>query len=80
MKTLWPTEITEEALARCRDTDEMYDVVMADATAFYERREQELSPRVMREVEGNKAKAARVLGISRTQLYGRLRKYGLDLA
>jgi transcriptional regulator with PAS, ATPase and Fis domain len=36
--------------------------------------------RVMREVEGNKAKAARQLGISRTQLYGRLRKYGLDLS
>ena len=36
--------------------------------------------RVMREVGGNKAKAARQLGISRTQLYGRLRKYGLSLA
>jgi transcriptional regulator of acetoin/glycerol metabolism len=33
--------------------------------------------RVMREAEGNKAKAARLLGISRTQLYVRLRKYGL---
>jgi two-component system NtrC family response regulator len=33
--------------------------------------------RVMREAEGNKAKAAALLGISRTQLYGRLRKYGL---
>jgi transcriptional regulator with PAS, ATPase and Fis domain len=36
--------------------------------------------RVMREVGGNKAKAARQLGISRTQLYYRLRKYGLDPA
>ena len=36
--------------------------------------------RVMREVGGNKAKAARILGISRTQLYGRLRKYGLNLS
>ena len=36
--------------------------------------------RVMRAVGGNKAKAARELGISRTQLYGRLRKYGLDLS
>jgi len=26
----------------------------------------------------NKAKAARLLGLSRTQLYGRLRRYGLD--
>jgi transcriptional regulator with PAS, ATPase and Fis domain len=36
--------------------------------------------RVMREVEGNKAKASRHLGITRTQLYMRLRKYGLDLS
>jgi len=35
--------------------------------------------RVMHEVGGNKSKAARQLGISRTQLYIRLRKYGLDL-
>jgi transcriptional regulator with PAS, ATPase and Fis domain len=34
--------------------------------------------RVMREVSGNKAKASRQLGISRTQLYFRLRKYGLE--
>ena len=33
---------------------------------------------VMRESGGNKSKAARRLGLSRTQLYGRLKKYGLD--
>jgi transcriptional regulator with GAF, ATPase, and Fis domain len=32
---------------------------------------------VMRETLGNKSKAARRLGLTRTQLYGRLRKYGL---
>jgi transcriptional regulator with PAS, ATPase and Fis domain len=36
--------------------------------------------RVMREVEGNKAKASRQLGITRTQLYVRLRKHGLEFA
>ena len=30
------------------------------------------------EVNGNKAKASRQLGISRTQLYMRLRKHGLE--
>ena len=35
--------------------------------------------RVLREADGNKAKAAGLLGITRTQLYGRLRKYGIDL-
>ena len=40
LKTFWPTEIDEARLVDCRGTDEMYDVVMADATAFYERREE----------------------------------------
>jgi transcriptional regulator with PAS, ATPase and Fis domain len=34
--------------------------------------------RAMRESHGNKVHASRKLGISRMQLYGRLRKYGLD--
>ena len=36
--------------------------------------------RVMRDMNGNVSKAARTLGISRTQLYGRLRKYGFSQA
>jgi len=39
--------------------------------------EQQAIAQAMREVAGNKAKAAQRLGISRTQLYCRLRKYGL---
>jgi len=35
---------------------------------------------VLSESDGNKAKAARRLGITRTQLYVRLRKYGLETA
>jgi transcriptional regulator with PAS, ATPase and Fis domain len=34
--------------------------------------------RVMRECRGNKSSAARRLGLSRTQLYFRLRKYGIE--
>jgi DNA-binding NtrC family response regulator len=34
--------------------------------------------RVMRETNGNKVQASRRLGISRMQLYSRLRKYGLE--
>src|SRR5262249_16162558 len=33
---------------------------------------------VMRETNGNKVKASQRLGISRTQLYSRLRKYGFE--
>jgi len=36
--------------------------------------------RAMRDADGNKVRAARQLGISRMQLYGRLRKFGLENA
>jgi len=40
--------------------------------------ERDTIARVMREVNGNKVRAAKQLGLSRTQLYVRLRKYGLS--
>jgi two-component system response regulator FlrC len=40
--------------------------------------ERETIEQVMRECRGNKSKAAKRLGLSRTQLYVRLRKYDLD--
>jgi transcriptional regulator with PAS, ATPase and Fis domain len=42
--------------------------------------ERQAIAQAMREVAGNKARAAQQLGISRTQLYSRLRKYGLQSA
>jgi transcriptional regulator with PAS, ATPase and Fis domain len=40
--------------------------------------ERQLIARVLRETRGNKSRAARRLGISRKQLYGRLATYGID--
>jgi transcriptional regulator with GAF, ATPase, and Fis domain len=40
--------------------------------------ERDTIAQVMRECRGNKSKAARRLGLTRTQLYVRLRKFGLD--
>ena len=40
--------------------------------------ERETIAQVMRDTGGNKSKAARRLGVSRQQLYVRLRKYDLD--
>ncbi|MEY4361989.1 MAG: preprotein translocase SecA subunit, partial [Actinomycetota bacterium] len=51
LKTFWPNEISEVRLAECRNTDGIYDIVMADASAYYERRETELGSAVMRDVE-----------------------------
>ncbi len=39
------------ALDRFEDADDIYDLVMADAKAYYERREAELGEAVMRDVE-----------------------------
>ncbi|WP_040494744.1 preprotein translocase subunit SecA [Ilumatobacter nonamiensis] len=47
----WPNSIGEAELKDCADTDEIYDMVMADATAHYERREAELGEDVLRQVE-----------------------------
>jgi transcriptional regulator with PAS, ATPase and Fis domain len=42
--------------------------------------ERQTIEQVMRKTRGNKSSAAKRLGLTRTQLYGRLRKYGLDTA
>jgi preprotein translocase subunit SecA len=49
--SFWPHGTTVGRLAACATTDEMYDVVMADASAYYERREAELGAPTMREIE-----------------------------
>lgn len=49
--TFWPTEVTENTLAGCGSTDNMYDHVMADASRYYAQRESEMGEQTMREVE-----------------------------
>ncbi len=51
LRGFWPSEITSPQLAQCDSTDEMYDLVMVDASAFYAKREVEMTAPVMREVE-----------------------------
>ena len=51
--------------------------VMVDSTDL-NMVERQAIERALREVNGNKSRAARQLGISRTQLYSRLRKHGLE--
>jgi len=51
LTTFWPNDFTEESLRACADTDEIYDLVMADATEHYESREDEMGADVLRQVE-----------------------------
>jgi len=49
--SFWPHEVGADQLSACSTTDEIYDIVMADASAYYSRRESELGESTMREIE-----------------------------
>ena len=49
--SFWPSAITIGHLGDCANTDDMYDVIMADASRFYAQREAEMGEATMREVE-----------------------------
>ncbi len=49
--TYWPTDQTEESLEAQPTTDALYEVLVAEATAHYEAREEEITPEIMRQVE-----------------------------
>jgi preprotein translocase subunit SecA len=51
LKTYWPNDITVAALESHEDADDLFDIVLDDAKAYYEKREAELTPVVMRDVE-----------------------------
>ena len=47
----FPTQLTEPEIRTLHHTGEVYDHVMAEATAYYAKREEELGPELMREIE-----------------------------
>ncbi len=51
VRTYWPASLSVEDVERCADTDAIYDVVMADASAHYAAREAEMGEAVLREIE-----------------------------
>jgi preprotein translocase subunit SecA len=51
LRSFWPHGTSVEQLSSCATTDDMYDVVMADASAYYAQREAELGADTMREIE-----------------------------
>jgi preprotein translocase subunit SecA len=47
----YPTELTEPDIRVLGHTGEVYDTVMVEATNYYNKREEELGPELMREIE-----------------------------
>src|SRR5262245_38695126 len=51
IRGIWPTEMTVEQLSETGTTNELYETLVDDALGYYERREQQINPQIMREVE-----------------------------
>ncbi|MEE3015316.1 MAG: SEC-C metal-binding domain-containing protein, partial [Actinomycetota bacterium] len=51
LQALWPQKVESSDLEKHQDVNELYEAVMGNAIQFYESREQELTPDVMRQVE-----------------------------
>jgi preprotein translocase subunit SecA len=49
--TFWPTALTQEDLAAADGTQELRELLLTEAVAYYEKREQELGPETMRQIE-----------------------------
>jgi len=52
LQALWPQNVESLDLEKHQDVNELYEAVMGNAIQFYESREHELTPDVMRQVEG----------------------------
>jgi preprotein translocase subunit SecA len=51
MTSYWPTGLNADALVGASSSDQVYDIVMADALQHYEAREAELGKETMRQIE-----------------------------
>ena len=51
ISSFWPTEITPEAMADADSTEDLSELLLTEAVAYYERREEELGADTMRQIE-----------------------------
>ncbi len=51
LHTYWPTSVTVAQLSSSLTTDDIYDTVMSDASAYYDQREQDMGADVLRQIE-----------------------------
>jgi preprotein translocase subunit SecA len=50
-RTFWPSTLSSEQINMATSTNEVYEMLMDEALAHYEKRESDLSPEIMRQVE-----------------------------
>jgi preprotein translocase subunit SecA len=50
-RTYWPSELSAEQLGKAASTNELYELLTDEALGYYEKREETLTPDVMRQVE-----------------------------
>jgi preprotein translocase subunit SecA len=51
VRTYWPSTLEAERLGQATSTNELYEILMDEALTYYETREAELKPEIMRQVE-----------------------------
>ncbi|MEL7156899.1 MAG: preprotein translocase subunit SecA [Actinomycetota bacterium] len=51
LRSFWPTELQAEQIKGVRSTDDIRELLVAEGTAHYEKRESEIGPSVMRQIE-----------------------------
>ena len=51
VRTYWPSELSNEQLGAVDSTNELYELLMDEALGYYEKRETDLTPDIMRQVE-----------------------------
>jgi preprotein translocase subunit SecA len=51
VRTFWPSTLSVEQMQQATSTNELYEMLMDEALAHFERREAELTPEIMRQVE-----------------------------
>lgn len=51
LASYWPSNISADNILACLGTDEVYDLVMADANRHYQQREEDLGAEVLRQIE-----------------------------
>ncbi len=51
VRTFWPSQLSQGDLGACTSTNELYERLMDEALGHYEKRETDLTPELMRDVE-----------------------------